>query len=378
MISRVLIAGGGTGGHLYPGLAVAERLRLLGADCRFVGTRRGLEAKVVPERGFPLHRIYGRGLAGRPWQKALALLGLVRGFLQSSLLLRQHRPQLVIATGGYVCAPVILAAGLQRIPIVLLEQNALPGKVNRFFGGWAQKVCLSFEESRKFFPADRCKLTGNPVREEILEANASEARQHFQIPQDRPVMLITGASQGANSLNEAVLRALPHWRDRPWTILHLTGSAHHAQVSERARTALSASAEFSQPALDYRSFGYMGEMHWAYRAANLVVSRAGATTLAEITACGLPAVLVPYPFAADRHQDYNADSLVSRGAAVKLADSSVVEYLADTVSSLMEDSQRLGKMAQASLDSGRPEALHAIVELIERNFGSVAKESPLG
>lgn len=374
MLSRVLIAGGGTGGHLYPGLAIAERLRSLGAECRFLGTRRGLEARVVPERGFPLHTVHARGLAGKPWQKLLALATLGRGFLESLWILNRYQPQMIVATGGYVCAPVLLASAFTRTPVLMLEQNALPGKVNRKLARLARRICLSFEESRKFFPSSRCILTGNPVREEILTATREQAREFLQIPEDRRVLLVTGASQGAASINEALLKALPAWREgaHNWTLLHLTGPAHQPQVQEKASQILQGSM------LDYRCIGYMGEMHFAYAAADLVVSRAGATTLAELSARGLPSILIPYPWSAERHQDFNADTLVQRGAALKLDDSNLGELLGDAVSSLMEDSQRLGKMAQASLASGRPKAMHAILEVIEQHFGVVAKKSPLG
>lgn len=370
MLTRVLLTGGGTGGHLYPGLAVAERLRQRGVQCRFVGTKRGIEARVVPERHFPFHAIRARGLAGKPWQKLLALVQTFYGTLQSVFVLQQQRPELVVSTGGYVCAPVLLAARLRGTPVVMLEQNALPGKVNRKLAPFARRICLSFEESRKFFPAARCEVTGNPVRSEILEASREQGRAHFNIPSDRPVLLVTGASQGAASLNRAVEKALPLWKDQAWTVLHLTGPKHLQGVEEHSGTVLQGGK------LDYRCFGYMAEMHLAYAAADLVVSRAGATTLAEITARGLPAILVPYPFAADRHQDYNADTLVTRGAAIKLDDAAVEELLADTVASLMEDSQRLGKMADASLASGLPRALDNIVGLIEREFGPLGPTAP--
>ncbi len=360
LLARVMIAGGGTGGHLYPGLAVADRLRAVGVNCRFVGTSRGIEVRVVPQRGYPLHLIHARGLAGKPWHKAWAVWQTLWGVYDCLGLISRHRPQLLITTGGYVCAPALLAAKLRKLPILMLEQNALPGKVNRKLAPLARRICLSFEESIQYFPADRCVTTGNPVRQEILQATRSEGRQHFGIAEDRLVLLVTGASQGAASLNEAVLRSLPLWKDKRWTIMHLTGPNHLAEVAEKSRPLL------ADTMLDYRPIGYMGEMHLALAAADLAVARAGASTLAEFTAVGLPSILVPYPFAAEKHQDYNADTLVNRGAALKLDDSSVVELLADTVAGLMEDSQRLGKMAEASLAGGRPQALDQIVELIEK------------
>lgn len=362
MLSRILLAGGGTGGHLYPGLAIAERLQSLGAECRFVGTTRGIEARVVPARGFPLHLIHARGLAGKPWQKIMAALTSLWGVLDCLSLLGRHRPQLVISTGGYVCAPMLLASAVRGIPVLMLEQNALPGKVNRKLGRLANKICLSFAESAHFFPQKKCVVTGNPVRQEILSATRAEGLAHFSLPEGRPVLLVTGASQGAASLNEAVLRALPMWKEHPWTVLHLTGANHFEMIKERSSPLLEGAV------LDYRPFAYMNEMHLAYAAAQLVVSRAGATTLAELTARGLPSILIPYPWAAERHQDVNAETLVQRGAAIKIDDSSVVELLADAVAGLMEDSGRLGKMAEASLAGGCPHALDNIVELIVRDF----------
>ena len=362
MVSKVLFAGGGTGGHLYPGLAIAERLSSQGTECHFVGTTRGLEARVVPERKLPLHLIHARGLGGRPWQKAYALLQTLWGVWDSYHLLRRHRPQLVVSTGGYVCAPVLLASALRGTPVLMLEQNALPGKVNRKLGRLARCICLSFEESKKFFPASRCVVTGNPVRQEIAQAERAEALKHFGLQADRPVLLITGASQGAASLNDAVLKALAKWKDRSWSILHLCGPKHFEDVKARSREILEGSK------LDYQCFAYLSEMHLAYAAAQLVVSRAGATTLAELTVRGLPCILVPYPFAAERHQDHNADALVDRGAALKLSDSAVVEGLSDCVAMLLEDSPRLSKMAEASLALGRPQALDTILALIEERF----------
>ena len=362
MLSRVMLAGGGTGGHLYPGLAVADRLREQGVDCRFVGTARGIEARVVPQRGYPLHLIHARGLAGKPWHKLWALMQTLWGVYDCLGLMARHKPELLITTGGYVCAPVLVAARMRGLPILMLEQNALPGKVNRKLAGLARRICASFEESEKFFPAGRCVTTGNPVRQEILQATREQGREHFKIGADRPVLLVTGASQGAASLNEAILRALPLWKDKAWTVLHLTGPNHLSEVEEKSRALVQSTM------LDYRPIGYMAEMHLALAAADLAVARAGASTLAEFTAVGLPSILVPYPFAAEKHQDYNADTLVKRGAALKLDDSSVVELLADTVAGLMEDSQRLGKMAEASLAGGRPQALDQIVDLISREF----------
>ena len=367
---RVVLAGGGTGGHLYPGLAVAERLRDLGAEVLFVGTRKGLGARVVPERGFRIRFVRARGFAGGIPGRIRAILEVGIGFLQSLFLLARERPHLVVGTGGYVCAPVVLAAALRGTPSVLMEQNALPGKATRFLARLARRVCVSFPGVHPGLPADRVVVTGNPVRDEIVTRERQEARRALGIPEGRTCVLVTGASQGAASLNRAVLRALPAWRARTWTVLHLTGPAHLEEVQVRS------GAEAGS--LDYRPLGYLEDMAGAYAAADVVVCRAGATTLAEVTARGLPAVLVPYPHAAERHQDQNAAVLVDHGAAVLLDDAVVERDLGALLESLLEAPERLEAMARASRGLGQVEAASRVVRVVLEETGRAGLEEESG
>lgn len=357
---RVVLAGGGTGGHLYPALAVADRLREEGGEVLFVGTRRGLGARVVPERGYRISFVRARGLTGGVPGAVRAVVESAVGLVQSLALLARRRPDLVVGTGGYVCAPVVLAATLLGIPSILLEQNAIAGKATKFLSRFARRVCLSFPGSEAGLPPDRVEVTGNPVRSEIVVREREAARQALGVPPGQPCVLVSGASQGAASLNRGVLRALPSWREREWTVIHLTGPTHLDEVQTR-------SAPHREGArLDYRPLGYTDDMAGALAAADLVVCRAGATTLAEVTARGLPSVLVPYPFAAERHQDHNARVLAEGGAAVVVADEAVEERLGALVEDLLARPQDRERMALASRELGRPGAAERVVEVARR------------
>lgn len=356
---RVVLAGGGTGGHLYPALAVADRIRADGGEAFFVGTRRGLGARIVPARGYEIAFVRARGLGGGLRGAVLAALEGAVGLLQSLVLLARKRPDLVIGTGGYVCAPVVLAGRMLGIPTVLMEQNAIAGKATKFLARFARRVCLSFPGSEAGLPAERVEITGNPIREEIVGRDRTQARERLGVPEGRTCVLVTGASQGAASLNRAVLKALSGWRDRDWTVLHLTGPTHLEEVQVRSAGLVEGGR------LAYRPLGYLEDIAEAYAAADLVVCRAGATTLAEITARGLPAVLVPYPYAAERHQDHNARILAERGAAVVLGDDVVEDSLGGMVEDLLGRPEDLRRMAESSRALGRPDAAERVVEVAQ-------------
>lgn len=358
MLKFVMIAGGGTGGHLFPGIAIADALKQHGAQSHFIGTKRGIEAQAVPQRGYTLHTIRARGLASRPDRLLMAILELGLGTFQSIRLLSKQRPQLLVSLGGYACAPAIVAAAWTGVPVVMLEQNSWPGKANRLLSHLCRKACISYPGTESFFPTGRAILTGNPVRPEIIQADRREARAALNIPSDNRVILITGASQGAQSLNQAVMAALSGWADQPWTVIHLTGKTKLAEVEQAAK----ANGDLGR--LDYRPIGYSDQMPALYASADLVVSRAGATTLAELTVRGLPCILVPYPHAAENHQEKNADEIVSAGGGLKILDRDVVGLLGDTVAGLMSDEDRLGQMAQACGKLGKPEALASILQVL--------------
>ncbi len=362
---RMLVAGGGTGGHVFPGIALAEEVvtRHPGNDVVFVGTARGLEATVVPKAGFPIELIEVRGLKGKGLVDSLRnLLLLPVALWQSVQILRRWRPDVVVGVGGYASGPVVLAAWLLRIPTAVQEQNAAAGVTNRLLGRIVQAAFTAFPEAAHHFPRHKVYQLGNPIRRTLME--------NFMRPEARhagPRLLVFGGSQGAHALNMRVVEALPHLADLRETlqVTHQTGARDREQVEKGYR------ACGFEP--DVRDF--ITDMSSAYAGADLVVCRAGATTLAELTVCRKPAILVPFPFAADNHQVQNARSLVDAGAAVMIEECDLTgELLAREIRAILASSDRREKMARAAGRLGSPAAAKEIAdvctELVRRRFGS--------
>jgi UDP-N-acetylglucosamine--N-acetylmuramyl-(pentapeptide) pyrophosphoryl-undecaprenol N-acetylglucosamine transferase len=354
---RIVISGGGTGGHLYPGLAVADEFRRHECDVLYIGSPRGLEAEVVPKEGYAFLAVPSKGIAGSPLRKLMALVHLGVGTIKTLVRMMAWKPDLVVGTGGFVCVPAVVAGALLRVPVVLLEQNAVPGRATKLLSRFAQAVCLSFDDSKEHFPGARTEWTGNPLRGRIQAKTKREACQTLGLDPKRPTLLIAGASQGAQSINRALVDALSHWADKEWNIIHLTGRNHLARVKARVETVLDSDAR-----LAYHAFGFRKDMENLYSAADLVVSRAGATTIAELTSLGLPAIFVPYPFAGG-HQKENARVVVHSGGARQIPDELVGEKLRDEVEMLLEDAQLLGEMSTKSKDAARPDASQCVINV---------------
>ena len=357
---RVIFTGGGTGGHIYPAVAAAAELkrRTPGTEIIFIGTKSGIEAKVVPEAGFPIIFIPAAGFSKNPLRLFRFLLFNTAGILKALLIIKNFKPDLVVGSGGFVSAPVLQAAKFSHIPYILLEQNVLPGKVTRMMASKAEKIMISFEESKKSLPVEKTVLTGNPVRKEIIEAKREEALKKLKLSPDCFTILITGASQGAKSLNSAVIKALPQWKDKNWQIIHLTGRKNYNEVKQAAEKLMQ---DFTGK---YLIIDYTEDMASLYASANLAIARAGASTLAEITARGLPAILVPYPYAADNHQEKNARWIEKVGGAVVIDDVEVEEKLCEVVLSLASSPEKLKDMSEKSGSLGRPDALSMIIDEI--------------
>lgn len=348
---RMMIAGGGTGGHLFPGIAVAEaaRRRDSATAILFVGSARGIEKRVVPGNGFDLVLLPGAPLRGRGMAGKVGALGaLGAGTMQARALVRRFRPDVVIGLGGYASAPAVVAGRLARIPIVLLEQNATPGMTTRLLGRLADRVCVSFPDTVNGFAPGRAVVTGNPVRT-FAERPASEPRTGLTIA-------IVGGSAGAHRLNEAgpalhaSLAGVPGLR-----IIHQTGLAEEAAV----RTAYAGAAN-----VDVRAF--ITDMGEVYAAADLIICRAGATTIAELAAQGVPAIFVPYPHAADDHQRANAEALVRAGAArVVLDHQATGARLAEEVRDLLGTPDLLPEMRQRVRQFARPDAAERVLAVVD-------------
>jgi UDP-N-acetylglucosamine--N-acetylmuramyl-(pentapeptide) pyrophosphoryl-undecaprenol N-acetylglucosamine transferase len=357
---RVLIAGGGTGGHLYPGIAVAEELRRRDGTTAvsFVGTARGLESRVVPALGYPLDLIRSAGLKGKAigaLARGLALLPL--SAVDAWQVLSRRRPDVVVGVGGYSSGPVLLLAALRRIPTLLMEQNTAPGFTNRTLARWVAAAAVSYDETLRYFPRVGV-VTGNPVRRQFLDRGEPAVP-----PADgRTRVLIVGGSQGARALNDAMLAAAPALAAHAatLTITHQTGERDLARV--RAGYAGAGCPAVVEP--------FFHDMPARMSAADVVVSRAGASTLAELTILGKPMVLVPLPTAADDHQRKNAATLAGAGAAEVIEERALDgQRMAATLLALASDADRRQRMAAAARALGRPDAAARVVDRLEQLAG---------
>ena len=316
---RILFAGGGTGGHFFPAIAIADRLAQLAGDdfmpeIAFVGTRRGIEYRLRDSLGYPLHLINIRGLARRLTLSNLILPLLIVGALvKSYTLLKRLKPDIIVGTGGYVCWPILKAAEFRKIPTVLQEQNSFPGITTRQMAANAARVYLGFEKAAEYLPqATRVMVTGNPVRDRVLGGNREKALQEFKLDPDKKTILILGGSQGARNVNNAILaglqkQALP----ADVQILWQTGKRDYTDVTAAAGDKVTHGSLFP----------FSERMDLVYAAADIAIARAGALTIAELVACGVPSILIPLPSAAGDHQRKNALEMSSKGVSVIIEES---------------------------------------------------------
>lgn len=354
---RLLVAGGGTGGHLFPGITIAQEflVRHPHNKALFVSAGNRFEQSTLARVGFPLRKISVAGLKGRGvWQKVKSLSLIPVGVMQSLWIIRKWRPDLVLGVGSYAAGPVVLAAWLSKIPVVLHEQNILPGITNRALSRFARRIYVSFDNTAGGFDPEKVRLTGNPVRKDILAA--AENRQHpASAPPDGQLnILIIGGSQGAHAINMAMIDALPSIAPKNrLRVVHQTGSADETRVS----------AAYKAVGIGATVKSFFQNMDRQYRSADLIVCRAGATTVAEITAIGKAALFIPFPFAADDHQKLNAASLTAHGAAEMIDEKDLSgERLAGRINHYIHDRASLTRMAEAARLLGRPEAAVRIVD----------------
>lgn len=349
---RFLMAGGGTGGHVIPLLAVANELRARGHDCLFVGTERGAEARLVPAAGFPIEWIHASGLQRVSARQRLeATLALIRSTGQQLRRLANAPPHAVFSLGGYVAGPPVLAALWRRVPVVVMEPNATPGLTNRWIARFVRKALVNFPETERFFPPGRTEVTGMPVRQELFHL--------LQTPPERPfTILITGGSQGSRTLNEAARAAWPKLRDLGYDIylIHQTGAAHYDSLR----------LAFEQSRVLGEMSAFLPDMPAAYSRADLVICRAGAGTVSELAAAGKPSVLIPFPYAADDHQRHNAEQFRKAGAALLFKDSEWTgDRMYETVRELAAEPERLQKMSAAARTLAHPGAARRAAEILE-------------
>lgn len=358
---KIIIAGGGTAGHVFPAIALGQELASRGHELLFVGTERGLEVDLVPEAGFCLQALRVEPFPRRPSPRMFtAPLSLMRSVRESRGLIADA--DVVVGMGGYASAPPVIAASRSRVPVVLHEQNAIPGAANRLLSRRARHVAVTFEESASRFKVATVH-TGNPVRRQVAsvssdrEAVRGKAFEALALDASRRTLVILGGSQGALHVNETAVEMCRTLQGRAdLQVLILTGRSHIDSVRSRLPTG----------ELRISAVGFLNEMELAYAIADLVVARAGATSIAELTTCGLPAVLIPYPHATAHHQEANARALEKAGGAEVILDADLTPpLLAVHVQRLLGESDALSTMAGASRAFGRPEAASALADLVE-------------
>ncbi|MFA4830417.1 MAG: undecaprenyldiphospho-muramoylpentapeptide beta-N-acetylglucosaminyltransferase [Thermodesulfovibrionales bacterium] len=356
---RVIIAGGGTGGHLFPGLAIAEELKRRDekTEVIFVGTEHGIEARIIPREGYPIKFLRAEGLVGVSiLKKFRAVVKMFFSIADSYSIIRAVRPDIVIGVGGYASVGPVLTAFLASAPTMIVEQNSVPGLANKVLGKFAGAVGVTYQESIPFFPNTKTFLTGNPIRTRILKGSKDAAHNIFSLEKDKFTVFIFGGSSGAKSINRAMVDAFNHMPDLKENVqfLHQTGERDYEYVRE-----------------SYRKWGFKGtvapfiyQMAEAYAVADIVISRAGATTLAELTAIGKPAILIPYPYAAGHHQELNAGKLLEMKAARMILDHELRgDILAENIRELYANEELRSEMEKQSRTVGRPDAAQRVVDI---------------
>ncbi|MFQ5675159.1 MAG: undecaprenyldiphospho-muramoylpentapeptide beta-N-acetylglucosaminyltransferase [bacterium] len=355
---KVIIAGGGTGGHLYPGIALAQEFqKRYDSEIMFVGTAYGLENKVLPKMSFRFKKIWMRGL-----QRNLSLgnllfpLRLVVSLIQCTSLILAFKPDIILGTGGYVSGPVLMMGITLRIPTVIQEQNSYPGLVNRLLGKRVDQVHVTFEDSLSYFKRNgNIFVSGNPVRRDLNQVSKQAALTKFNLQPDKTTLFVFGGSQGARALNHAVLNSIEQLMSFPdLQIIWATGPYDAKAVASKCN---------GENRIAH--FEFIEDMASAYAAADFVLCRSGATTLAEIAICGLPAILVPYPYSAAGHQKFNAKATEAAGAAIAISEENLGgKTLLAAISELKDNSQKREAMARAAKKLAKPDAAAEIVSAI--------------
>lgn len=342
---RVVISGGGTGGHIFPALSIADALRRrLDADILFVGAENRMEMTRVPEAGY---EIIGLPVAGfdrkRLWRNISVLFKLFRSLRKSRKIISDFKPDIAIGVGGYASGPTLKAAQRAGIPTLLQEQNSYAGVTNKLLGEKAGKICVAYDGMERFFPADRIVKTGNPIRKALLSYSkgVKEAREAFGLDPERPVLLVVGGSLGALTLNESMEKGIKRIADKGIQVIWQTGKNFGDRGPAAAR-------EIKGVVVT----PFISDMAAAYRAADLVVGRAGAGSISELQALGKPVILVPSPNVAEDHQTHNARALSERGAAVLVTDADARDILVDTAIGLIGDKKKLADMQARILEMG--------------------------
>lgn len=338
---KVIISGGGTGGHIFPAISIANELRkrVKNIDILFVGAKGRMEMEKVPKAGYPIKGLNISGLQ-RNWKDTRNLLfpfKLISSLWKSFLIVKKFSPSVVIGTGGFASGPLLYAASKLSIPALIQEQNSYPGITNKLLSKSVQKVCVAYDNMERFFPKEKLLLLGNPVRQDLIDTTSkrSEGIKKFNLNENQPILLVVGGSLGAKTINESIAGLLKEFKKSNIQLIWQTGISFEKEAKELSRSLSNVRAQ-----------AFIYDMDLAYSVADIIISRAGASTISELCLIGKPAILVPSPNVAEDHQTKNAIALYDKEAALLVKDSEARTELGTTISSLLSDKSRQKQLAE--------------------------------
>lgn len=362
---KIMISGGGTGGHIYPALTLINTLKIKYDNVEFlyIGTKKGLESDIVPRENIPYQYITVEGFKRKiTLYNFKVLYNAIKSFFKARKIINDFKPDVVVGTGGYVCGPVLLAAATKKIPTIIQEQNAMPGVTNKILGKFVNNICLGYEKAKNYFQKEKVIVTGNPIRDDFLIKKSSADYKSLDLDENKKTILISGGSRGAKSINDASISMLKKYLNREdLQIILITGSNDFNHYMKK----------LAEDNIDLKKYPHIKILDYAYnmpkflRVADLCVLRAGASTLSEITAMGKASILIPYPYAAANHQEVNARELEKNKAAKVILNKDLnEEILYNTINEILTDEAQLKNMERESLKLGKPSASYIISEEI--------------
>ncbi len=366
MKQRFIISGGGTGGHIFPAVAIANQLKkeVPNAEILFIGANHKMEMTKVPEAGYPI-----KGLNIQSFQRGFSISALLhnlrlpymlwKSVKDAKAIIKKFKPDAVIGVGGYASGPALLAANALKVPTLIQEQNSFPGKTNKYLAKKASKICVAYEGLEQYFPKEKLVLTGNPVREEIiaLQRKEQKAFDTFSLSPHKKTLLVMGGSLGARSINRTMLHHLETLQNLNIQIIWQTGGLFYDQMDDSIK---------NKTFVNIRIVPFIKQMNHAYSVADYIVSRAGALAIAELTIVGTPTILVPFPYASEDHQTFNAKALSENNAAILLPDNRVEDELMSIIQKMIDDPKSVEEMAANVKKFAKPDAIHLIVhEILE-------------
>ena len=359
---KIVVSGGGTGGHIYPALALIREIQKENKNTQvlYIGTKNGLESTIVTREKIPFKSIHITGFKRKlSLDNIKTVVRFLKGVRDSKKMLKEFKPDIVIGTGGYVCGPVVYAAAKLGIPTIIHEQNSVPGLTNKFLSRFVNKIAICFEEAKEYFPNEKVVFTGNPRASEVIGKDGIRGRLSAGLSTTMPAVLIFGGSRGARPINEAVVKALSEFAEKPYQVLYITGDVHFNDVQNEVELVGNPKNVVIKP--------FIHNMPEVLAGIDVVVSRAGATTLAEITSLGIPSILVPSPYVTNNHQEKNARSLSDHGAAELLLEKDLTSNsLIQHIDKILLDTENLKMMKMKAKKLGVPDSAEKLYNLMKQ------------